>query len=263
MMSVPTIDLNCDLGEDPAMLERDRELLTLVTSANIACGGHAGDEGTMDAVVAAAVARGCAIGAHTSYADRANFGRVEIEQPANQLESDIADQIAALTRIAARHGVRPGHVKPHGALYHAAMRRPGVAESIARAILRVDRSLAVVTQALPPASVDLAAPAYAALGLGIIREAFADRRYEPDGTLRGRSLPGALIESPHEAASQAFAIAHLRCIPTEGGGVVPIEAETICIHSDTPGAIATARAVREVLRKAGFTLAPAARNNGP
>lgn len=260
---MPTIDLNCDLGEDPAMLGRDIALLEFVTSANIACGGHAGDEATMRALVRAALARGRGIGAHPSYPDRAGFGRVEVAMAADDLAAALLHQISTLAGIARDEGASLAHVKPHGALYHAALSRPEIANAIASACMRVDPSLAIVAQALPPGAPDETAAAYHNAGLRILREAFADRAYEPDGRLRSRSLPGALITDPVIAAAQAVSIARDRRIIAAGGTAIPIDAQTICIHSDTPGALETARAVAAALRGAGITPAPRARNNAP
>jgi 5-oxoprolinase (ATP-hydrolysing) subunit A len=250
---MPTIDLNCDLGEDPAMLARDLELLNLVTSANIACGGHAGDEGTMRAMVRAAAARGCGIGAHPSYPDRANFGRREMAIGEADLEESVAGQIAALARIALAHSARLTHVKPHGALYHGANHRPAVAAAIARAAARVDPALILVAQ-----SGSAAVSAYGDAGLGTISEAFADRRYEPDGALRSRALPGALIADPARAAEQAVRIARGEGVIAPDGSVVALRAETICIHSDTRGAVDNAREIRRKLETAGVRVAPLA-----
>jgi UPF0271 protein len=246
---MPAIDLNCDLGEDPAMLGRDMALLEVVTSANIACGGHAGDGASMEALVRACVRLGRGIGAHPGYPDRAGFGRVELEVGAAELRASIVGQVSLLMEIAGRIGARVSHVKPHGALYHAAIHRPHIAEILAEVVAELDPGLLLVSQALPPGAPDELAAACRVHGLRIVREAFADRRYEPSGLLRARAQEGALLEEPGEAAAQAVRLA-------QAG-----DAETICIHSDTPGSLRVAKAVAAAFTAAGFTLAPLASNN--
>jgi UPF0271 protein len=247
------IDLNCDLGEDPASIAAgtDAALMRIVTSANIACGGHAGDEQTMDAMCAEAERAGCAIGAHPGYPDRVNFGRVAMRITPEEIEASVAEQVAALKTIASRRGVRIAHLKPHGALYHAAMHDAQTALAIGRAAL-AHAPLFMVGQAGAPALAR-----WREMGLPVLAEAFADRRYEPDGMLRARTKAGALIADPDEAADQALRIA--RGEPIDAGGTpLRLHAGTICIHSDTPGAIAAARAVREALEAHGITVtAPA------
>ena len=237
-MSAPTIDLNADLGEDPRAPTLDAALLDVVTSANVACGGHAGDAETMRAVVRLARERGVAVGAHPSYPDREGFGREPMDLPAEELEAAVGAQIADLGNIARAEGVELTHVKPHGALYHAAASRPSVAHAVARAAARWSRDLVLVG---PAGSAALGV--WRAQGFRTAGEGFADRRYEPDGSLRPRSRPGALVTDPAEAASQAVALAH--------AGTV----QTLCVHGDTPGAAAIARAVRAALERAGVRLA--------
>lgn len=231
-----TIDLNCDLGESPERLGdgTDLALLDIVTSANIACGGHAGDEETMREMARAALGRGVAIGAHPSYPDRANFGRVSIPMSIAVLEASIFEQIAAMDRVTRTIGGRLRHVKPHGALYHDAMTNPKVAAAVASAVVRVGPGLILVAMADSPMI-----PVWRAQGLQVATEAFADRSYEPDGSLRKRTLPGALITDPRLAAEQALSLA--RCA---------VPPDTLCIHSDTEGAVAIARAVRIALTAA-------------
>lgn len=248
-----TIDLNADLGEDPRALAEglDAALLDVVTSANVASGGHAGDEATMRAVVRLARERGVAVGAHPSYPDRAGFGRTEIALTPAEIESTVAEQVAALGEVARAQGVALTHVKPHGALYHAAARRPAVAEAVARGAARWSRALVLVG---PAGSTALAA--WRALGFRAAGEAFADRRYEPDGALRSRALPGALLTEPEEAVHQALEVARDRRVTTADGGRWAVAAETLCLHGDTPGAPVLARAVRAALLGAGVRLAP-------
>jgi UPF0271 protein len=238
------VDLNCDLGEEPAALARDLALLEHVTSVNIACGGHAGDERTMRAIARAAKAHGVAIGAHPGFPDRANFGRVDMRMSPMDLERSVESQIVALARLAREERAIVTHVKPHGALYHAAGARAEIADAIGRAAQRAAEG-AMLVGMRGSAALDV----WRAGGARVLAEDFADRRYEPDGSLRLRSKPGALLESPAEAAAQAVRLARL---------VEEWDAGTICVHSDTPGAAAIAAAVHAALAEAGYRVASAA-----
>jgi UPF0271 protein len=236
-----TIDLNCDLGESFGAwrMGDDKALLDLVSSANIACGFHAGDPSTIDATVCAAAQRGVAIGAHPSYPDLAGFGRRSMDISADDIESGVLYQIGALTAFVDSYGAKLHHVKPHGALYNDAAGSEPIAKAIARAIARADVPLTLVGL---PGSALLAAGREA--GLKTAAEGFCDRAYEPDGSLRSRSLKGALISDPVRCANQALDLAR-------SGRV-----QTLCIHGDTPGAAGIALAVTAALREAGFTIAP-------
>jgi 5-oxoprolinase (ATP-hydrolysing) subunit A len=250
-----SIDINSDLGESPKALANgsDFELMRSITSANIACGGHAGDELTMEKTLAAARKLNVAVGAHPGYPDRANFGRIEMPLPPSEIETTVREQILSLAEAAWNLGMRIAHVKPHGALYHAA-REQQVAEAIGRAALSIDPKLVMVGQA---GSCTL--EYWRTMGLHCVGEAFADRAYEKDGKLRSRTLPGALLESPVRAAQQALDIVlHHRAI-THGGDELPIDAETLCIHSDTLNAAAIAREVKTQLASAGIVLRPLTR----
>ena len=205
----------------------------------------------MEAVVRMARTHGVAVGAHPSYPDRAGFGRVEPSLPLDDLEAALAAQIRSLGTVARAHGLALTHVKPHGALYHVAGRRADTATVIARAAARWSRDLVLVAQA---GSAALAC--WQALGFRTAGEGFADRQYEADGTLRVRTRTGALLTDPAAAANQALRIARGEGALAEDLTVVPVAAETICLHADTPGAPALARAVRERLLAAGFTLRP-------
>jgi 5-oxoprolinase (ATP-hydrolysing) subunit A len=225
-----TIDLNCDLGElDDAAHEAT--LMESITSANIACGGHAGDEQTMERTARLAIARGVRIGAHPSYPDRANFGRLEMKLPAADIEATVRDQIMRLEAVVTKLGAGIAHVKPHGALYNVAARNEEVARAIGNAVLRW-RPQAVIFGLAGSKSLDV----WRGMGLAAAAEGFADRRYEPDGSLRSRQFPDALITDPAEAAAQALRFAR------EG------IAETICVHGDTPGAVSILKACRSVLK---------------
>ncbi len=241
-----TIDLNADVGELGELASVEEELLEVVTSVNVACGGHAGDEASMERVVRAALARGVAIGAHPSYPDRAGFGRRAMSLPGGLLAGTVAEQVAALLEVAARCGARLSHVKPHGALYNAAAKDPDLARAFAEGVARVAPGVVLVGLA---GSEML--ETFAGAGFRVAGEAFADRGYEPDGSLTPRGRPGALKETPEEAARQALSIALEREVVAAGGARVPLHAQTICLHSDTPGAPAFARAIAERLRAAG------------
>jgi 5-oxoprolinase (ATP-hydrolysing) subunit A len=235
------IDLNCDIGESYGAwrMGDDRALLDLVTSANVACGFHAGDPTTIDATVRYAAERGIAIGAHPSYPDLAGFGRRSMDLAPADVESAVLYQIGALAGFARATGSSLTHVKPHGALYNDAARNDALAEAIARATARYDTHLILVGL---PGSALLAAGT--AAGLRTAAEGFCDRAYEPDGSLRSRDKRGAVHSDPRAAAAQAVALAN-------SGSV-----QTLCIHGDTPGAAAMALEIRAALDAAGFTIAP-------
>jgi UPF0271 protein len=247
-MSDLWMDINSDLGESEESLANgsDFELMRYITSANVACGGHAGDERTMRETVRIAKQLNVAVGAHPGFPDRENFGRIESPMSSAEIEATVRDQIAALAEIAVPLGVRLVHCKPHGALYHAANKSAEVAAAIGRAVLESDEQLIMVGQA-GSSTLTL----WESMGLSCAAEAFADRAYEPDGILRKRTLPGALLDDPNKAASQAVDIATRQVATATDGSDLKVIAETLCIHSDTPGSVAIARAVNEALKKAG------------
>jgi len=223
------LDLNCDMGE----LEdagHEAALMEYVTSANIACGGHAGDEAAMERTARLALARGVRIGAHPGYPDRANFGRIAIPMPAAEIERTVRRQIERLDAVVRSLGGRIVHVKPHGALYNAAVRNTEVARASAGGVAAWDPRVTLFGLA-GSAMLDV----WRQMGFQVAAEAFADRRYEPDGTLRSRQFADALITDPREAARQALRFAR------EG------KAQTICVHGDTPGAVDILKACREAL----------------
>jgi 5-oxoprolinase (ATP-hydrolysing) subunit A len=224
----------------------DFQLMRYITSANIACGGHAGDEHTMSETLAAAKKLGVAVGAHPGYPDRANFGRVESPLCPAEIEASVRDQIAALMKIADSLDMRLAHVKPHGALYHAANKNREVAEAIGHAAKEIDPHLIMVGQA-GSSTLEV----WRSMGLHTAAEAFADRAYEPDGTLRKRTLSGALLDDPARAAQQALSIAVHHNVIASDGRELSIQANTVCIHSDTPGSAAIAREVQRKLTRAG------------
>jgi 5-oxoprolinase (ATP-hydrolysing) subunit A len=246
-----SIDINADLGEFEESLANgtDFELMRYITSANIACGGHAGNKQTMRQTLAAARKVNVAVGAHPGYPDRANFGRVESPLAPMEIEASVIQQITALAKIAESLDMRLGHVKPHGALYHATNTNREVALAIGRAVKAIDPELVMVGQAGSPV-LDV----WHSLGLRFAAEAFADRAYEPDGMLRKRTLSGALLDDPARAAQQAIDIAVRHKIIASDGSELAIEANTICIHSDTPGSVAIAREINQRLKAAGVLL---------
>ncbi|MFN7989975.1 MAG: 5-oxoprolinase subunit PxpA [Thermoanaerobaculia bacterium] len=246
-----TIDLNADVGELPELAPVEEELLDVVTSVNVACGGHAGDAASMERVVRAALARGVAIGAHPSYPDREGFGRRTLPIPPDVLSVSVAGQVAALRDVARRNGARLAHVKPHGALYNAAAKDRVLAGAIATGVARVAPDVVLVGLA---GSEMLAA--FVEAGFRVAGEAFADRGYEADGTLTPRGRPGALKGTADEAAGQAVAIALRGEVAATDGSRVAIDARTICLHSDTPGAAAFAREIAARLREAGVEIRP-------
>jgi UPF0271 protein len=233
------IDLNCDVGELPGPEGRaaDGALLALVSSANVACGGHAGDPDSMAATIVAAAALGVAVGAHPSYADREHFGRRSRAQSPRDAAAALSAQLEALRTIAHAHDLALTHVKPHGALYNDAAADRSVAAAVADAVAAFDSALVLVGLAGSALLEGRAA------GLRVAAEGFCDRAYEPDGSLRSRSQPGAVYDDPETAARQAVRLA-------QRGDI-----DTLCIHGDTPNALPIARAVRAALHDASVSIA--------
>jgi UPF0271 protein len=247
------MDLNADLGESFGhwQLGDDVALVAHLTSANLACGFHAGDYLVMEAAVALCVSAGVAVGAQPGYPDLHGFGRRPMALSTDEVESAVRYQIGALEGYCRAHGVEMQHVKPHGALYNQAVGDPALAAAIARAVARFSDDLALVGLA---GSEPMAAAAEEA-GLRFVPEAFADRAYAPDGTLVPRSAAGAVITDPATAAAQAVSIAIDGVVQAIDGTSVQTLAETICCHGDTPGAVAIAAAVRRALEAAGVRVA--------
>ncbi len=245
---MPSIDLNADVGEGMAT---DAELLTLVSSCNIACAAHAGDEATMRRTIRSALAANIAIGAHPGYADRANFGRVVVPLSPAEISALVSAQLARLATIAAAEGARITHVKPHGALYNLAADDATTAAAIAHAVVAFDPQLILVGLAQ-----SALVAAGAAVGLGVAHEAFIDRAYTAAGRLRPRSLPNAVHHDPAVAIQQALALSQGLPFPTDDGTPLSIQAQTLCIHGDTPAALEFARSVRAALAAAGIAIAP-------
>ena len=245
------IDLNGDVGESYGAYEigHDASLIPVLTSANVACGFHAGDPGVMRATVALAREHGTAIGAHPGFPDLAGFGRREMQATAREVEDFVAYQIGALAGIAEAQGIRLTHVKPHGALYNMAARDVVLADAIARATASVDRSLMLF--GLPGSQSLDAARRH---GLRAVSEAFADRAYRGDGSLVPRSEPGAVIDDADAVVERAVSIARDRVVLAADGTRVALDVETICVHGDTPGAAELAARIRQVLRDAGIQI---------
>jgi 5-oxoprolinase (ATP-hydrolysing) subunit A len=254
---MPSIDINCDMGEIPkAILDGMQEsLMPSLTSVNIACGGHAGDHSTMKMTIEQASRWNLNIGAHPGYPDRANFGRVDMHLPLNDIEATIFEQVRDLSLITASLGATVVHVKPHGALYNRAAGDAAMARAIARGAGRLSKNLILVGLAG-----SLMLDVFRDEGFAAVGEAFADRLYEPDGTLRSRKFDHALIREPDRAAEQAVRIAQRGEVNASNGAVVRVQAQTICIHGDTPGAPRVAAAVAKKLREAGVELRPLSRS---
>jgi UPF0271 protein len=252
------MDLNCDMGELPdAVSDGTQEsLMASLTSVNIACGGHAGDAWTMKETIEQALRWKLDVGAHPGYADRANFGRLELRVPPEVIVDSVFEQVRALAAIAAECGARVTHVKAHGALYNQAARDRVVAGAIAEGVGRSNRDLVLVGLAG-----SLMLDVFRELGFRVAAEAFADRRYEADGSLRSRKFADALIRDPAEAGQQALRIAERATVIAHDGSEIAANAQTICIHGDTPGAAAIAAAVAKMLRQAGVGLSALSRGS--
>jgi UPF0271 protein len=246
------IDLNCDMGEmtgDSPLAANDAAIMPFVSSANIACGGHAGDADTMRRTVRLALQHNVAIGAHPSFPDREGFGRRQINMPADELRRSLLDQMAALDGIAKAQGGKLHHVKPHGALYNLAARDAPLARSIALAVRDFDPTLILYGQSGSCSVIEARQ-----LGLQTAQEAFADRTYRGDGSLTPRSEPGALIRDVDQSIAQALQIIRNGKVATTDGETIPITADTLCIHGDEPQAPAFARQIYAALRAAGITV---------
>jgi UPF0271 protein len=249
---VTTIDLNVDIAEGFGVwrIADDDALLTVVSSANVACGFHAGDPGTMRRACVTAVKHGVAIGAQVSYRDLAGFGRRFIDVPPNDLTDDVLYQMSALQGIAAVSGGRMTYVKPHGALYNAIVTNETQAAAVVEAVRQFDATLPVLGL---PGSRWLALAEEA--GLETVPEAFADRAYTPSGTLVSRREPGSVLSDPEVVAERAVRFVTEGTVVAIDGSVVPAPARSICVHSDTPGALELVKAVRSGLVAAGVRVA--------
>jgi UPF0271 protein len=249
------IDLNADVGESlgPWPMSDDEHLIPLVSSVNIACGFHAGDPLTIERTVRLAVAAKAAVGAHPGYPDIVGFGRRDLDMAADELEAAVIYQIAAVAGLARATVADLRHVKPHGAMYNRAAQDERLADSIARAVRRFSPELVLVGLA-GSRLID----AGRAAGLAVAAEAFPDRAYEPDGSLRSRRLPGAVLTDSAAIAARAVEMARDGAVTATDGTVIPLRADTLCLHGDTPGAAEHARAVRDALEAAGVSIEPVA-----
>jgi UPF0271 protein len=241
-----SVDLNADLGEGSG---HDAELFELISSANIATGFHAGDSDTMHSAISTAKKREVAVGAHPSFFDRENFGRKELNIPAEEVFDGVAYQLGIFQAIASALDVQSNHVKPHGALYNMAIRDAKLADAIARAIASVDPKLILFA----PDKSELAR-AGEAHGLRIVREIFADRNYLNHGWLVPRTRPDALLHDPKEAADRVLRMLREGKVRSVEGQDVEVRGETICVHSDTPGAVEFARELRTQLEREGVRI---------
>jgi len=248
------IDLNADVGESFGAYElgHDAVLMAALTSASVACGFHAGDPGVMRETVALARNHRTAVGAHPGFPDLVGFGRREMRATPREVEDFVVYQVGALAAVAAAQGVRLQHVKAHGALYNMAVRDAALADAIARATASVDPALMIFGL---PGSQLVAAGQRA--GLRTVREAFADRAYQPDGALLPRSQHGALIEDPDTVVARAVSIVCDHAVIAIDGSHVDLDVDTLCVHGDTPGAALLASRIRQALTAAGVAILPA------
>ncbi len=254
-----TIDLNADVGEGfgPWRMGDDAAMLEVVTSANIACGFHAGDPQTMRRTIDAALSKGVAIGAHVAYPDLRGFGRRETGLPTADVVDDIAYQLGALTAVARVAGATVRHVKPHGALYHRLSSDAELAQALVAAVQSVDPELVLVAA---PGAVALAAAA--AAGLAAVAEGFADRGYQADGRLVSRGEAEGVLDNADAVAQRAVRMVTQGGVTAVDGSWVPLPVATLCVHGDSPGAVGMATAVRAALHEAGIALAPVRTGEG-
>jgi len=245
------VDLNSDLGESfgAYSIGDDSTILRLITSANVACGMHAGDPRVMDDTVRASRELGVSVGAHPGFPDKVGFGRRTIDATPTEVETDVLYQIGALDAFVVANGLEMQHVKAHGALYNLAVAKPEVAAAIARAVTRYDRDLIFVVpvgSALERAGLEA--------GLNVAREAFADREYNGDATLVSRRVKGAVISDPRAAADRAIRMIKEQVVTAVDGSSLPMKVDTICVHGDNPNAAEILHAIRASLRDNGITL---------
>jgi UPF0271 protein len=245
------IDLNADLGESfgPWPMGQDALLMPSITSANVACGFHAGDPGVMRRTLRLARQHGVAVGAHPGFPDLVGFGRRELQATPDEVEDMVLYQLSALAGMAAAEGVTLQHVKAHGALYNMAVRDRALADAIARAVISFDRTL--ILFGLPSSELLRAGEA---AGLQTAAEIFADRAYQPDGSLASRRAPGSVLHDAAVVVERAVAMVRDRQVTATDGSTVRLRADTLCLHGDTPGAAALAAQIRAALQSAGVTI---------
>jgi UPF0271 protein len=245
-----SIDFNSDLGEGAGT---DMAIMPLITSANIACGGHAGNENTMRATIELALRHGVAIGAHPGYPDRERFGRVAMEIPARELIETVRQQIESLVAIVTRMGGRVTHVKAHGALYNQGEKDATVARNIIFGVQAAPGGHDLVIFAPPGSAM---ADEASGMGMKVAREGFVDRAYEPDGTLQSRLIAGSVLTDPADAAGQALSFVKDGGVTAVDGTLLKLAVDTLCVHGDTPGAPEIAQAVRDAFAKAKVKVKP-------
>lgn len=257
------IDLNCDMGESfgAYRLGRDEEVIQFITSANIACGFHAGDPVVLNRTVSLAAAHSVAVGAHPGFADLKGFGRRSMDCTPEEIGADIIYQIGAIQAFCAVHKVRLQHVKPHGALYNMAVGNEPLARAIARAVAAVDPSLLLVT--LAGSEAEMMARICREEGVRVVFEAFPDRVYTAEGRLASRRLPGAVITDAALAAERAVRMATEGRIVASDGSILEMEIDTLCVHGDTPTALALVQEISGGLTEAGVVLAPMGADGAP
>jgi 5-oxoprolinase (ATP-hydrolysing) subunit A len=245
------VDINSDLGESfgAYSIGHDAGLMKAITSANVAAGFHAGDPSVLRDTIRLAKANGVAVGAHPGFPDLVGFGRRELNVTPREAEDMVLYQVAAVAGVAAAEGVRVQHVKPHGALFNMAVRNADLSAAIARAVAAFDRTL--ILFGLPGSEI---LNAGRAAGLRVAAEVFADRAYEPDGSLASRRKPGSVIHDADAVVARAVRMAKEHTVVAVDGSVVPLEADTICVHGDTPGSDALAAKIRAGLEAAGITV---------
>jgi len=249
-----SIDLNCDMGEafGRYQLGKDAEIIRLITSANIACGWHGGDPLVMGRTVKIAVENHVAVGAHPGLPDLLGFGRRAMACTPQEIRAYVTYQIGALMAFCIAHGTRLHHVKPHGALYLMAVDNPDIAHAIAEAVAAVAPDLHYI--ALAGAKGQTMARAAKTLGLNIAYEAFPDRAYTPSGTLQSRQESGAVIKDPRHVAERALQMVIEECVTANDGTVIPLQADSLCVHGDSPAAVTLAGDIRHALEKEGVVL---------
>ncbi|MDH6237763.1 5-oxoprolinase subunit PxpA [Cryobacterium sp. CG_9.6] len=248
---MPSIDLNSDVGESFGIYSfgDDAAIIASVSSINVACGFHAGDPSTIRATCTSAAAAGVTVGAHPGYRDLAGFGRRFIDMNPTELSNDVVYQIGAVQALARVSGTAVRYVKPHGALYNSIVHHPAQARAVVEAVLAVDATLPIMV--LPHSEIERAARA---AGLRTVAEGFADRAYNPDGTLVSRALPGAVLHSVAAVTEQVLRLAGDHQVLAIDGKLIDVEVESICLHGDTPDSVVLAAAVRAALVGSGITI---------
>ena len=250
------IDINCDMGESFGVytLVLDEEVIKYITSANIACGYHAGDPLVMEQTIALAKEHGVSVGAHPGFPDLMGFGRRNIDATLSEIKGYMVYQIGALQAFAKAQGLKVEHVKPHGALYLMAVEDEKTSEAVVEAIASVDKDLIFV--ALAGSKGEMMTKIGERIGLRVAYEAFPDRAYTPDGTLVSRRQPGAVIKDPDVVAQRALMMAQEGKVVAIDGKEIPFRPETLCVHGDTPGAVNLVRKIRQTLTEAGVEVIP-------